>query len=89
MTKYIGLGDVARDEVTGFVGMVVAETKWMNGCVRLSLQPQKLDKDGKPLDTQSFDIEQLVLVKATKKPEHKPAGGPMPSPARRRDPGRR
>jgi len=81
--KPIHLGDVARDEVTGFEGVVIAETKWLNGCLRLTLQPQKLDKQGKPYETQTFDIEQLKLIKAKNKPAHRPVGGPMPDPVRR------
>jgi hypothetical protein len=57
------LGDLAKDIVTGFTGIVVARTEWLNRCVRLTLQPQKLQKDGKTPDTQTFDEEQIKVVK--------------------------
>lgn len=31
----IEVGDVACDMVTGFFGIVVARTEWLNGCARL------------------------------------------------------
>lgn len=57
------LGDLAKDSVTGFKGVVVACCEWLHGCARLTLQPQELDKDGKPRETQTFDSLQLVVVK--------------------------
>ena len=47
MTKQvIELGDEAQDAVTGFKGIVVAETRWLYGCNRFTLQPA-VGKDGK------------------------------------------
>lgn len=78
----IALGDTARDVVTGFEGVVVAITTWLNGCVRLALQPRAL-KDGKPIESQSFDVEQLELVeKCDAVMPTKKTGGPMPEPQR-------
>lgn len=76
------LGDRARDRVTGYTGIVVAETKWLNGCVRLSIQPEELDKDGKVRDSTTFDIEQLDIVAARAEPVKEQRGGPMPDPIR-------
>lgn len=44
----IQLGDIARDTVTGYQGTVIARTEWLNGCWRLTLQSNTLDKEGKP-----------------------------------------
>jgi len=77
----IKLGDKVKDRVTGLEGIVVARTDWLNGCIRMVVQPQLL-KDGKPVDTSCFDIEELVLVKADAlppKPEERRTNGPMPS----------
>jgi hypothetical protein len=90
-THQIELGDEAKDSITGFSGVVVAITTWLNGCRRIAIQPKKLDKDGKPRDNQTFDVEQVVLVKAAKKPEAallRKVGGPFPSPVRAADPTR-
>lgn len=71
------LGDIARDTITGFQGVVVAITHWLNGCIRITLQHQEL-KDGKPLDCIAFDVEQLELVTPKAKPQGARSGGPMP-----------
>jgi hypothetical protein len=59
----IELGDLARDPITKFEGVVVGITTWMNGCARPILQPQRLQADGSPVLSQSFDLTQLQLVK--------------------------
>ena len=86
-TKTIRLGDLVKDQVTGYTGVVVARTEYLNGCVRLLIQPQKLDKDGKSREPEAYDIEQCVLVKdaVVKRPEKEPTGGPRPAVPARRD----
>jgi hypothetical protein len=59
----IELGDRVRDPVTGFEGIANAVTTWMNGCIRIAIQPEKLDKDGKVPDDRYFDQGQLRVVK--------------------------
>jgi hypothetical protein len=84
----IELGDTAKDVVTGFEGVVVARSEWLNGRVRLSIQPRAL-RDGKPIESQSFDVEQCALVqKCDAKMPTKKAGGPMPEPSGRQEPRR-
>lgn len=63
------LGDIVKDSITPFKGVVVGRTEWLNGCIRYALQSQKLDTNGTPTDFQQFDEAQLVLVeeKKTKK----------------------
>jgi hypothetical protein len=80
--QQIELGDVARDDITGFTGVVVAQTKWIHGCVRWSLQPQEM-KDGKPIDPCSFDEPQLTLVSKKVAKTTGGTGGPRPEPRRR------
>ena len=79
-------GDLVRDSITGFEGIVIGDTTWLNGCRRLMVQCKEL-RDGKPLDSFSFDVEQLVLVtqSASKVSLDRP-GGPRVDPARQRDP---
>jgi hypothetical protein len=79
----ISLGDTAKDSITGLKGVVVAETQWLHGCRRLTLQPTGL-KDGKPMDGITFDEPQLLLVaRATIKAGRRDTGGPRPEPMRR------
>ena len=58
------LGDRVRDIITGFEGIVVAETNWLYGCRRLTVQPEAIDKDGDVVKTGTFDEPQLTLVAA-------------------------
>ena len=90
-SKKIELGDKVKDVVSGFTGIVIAKTEWMNRCVRITVQPQSLTKEGKTRDSEAFDIEQLILIKpqvVKPKPiaaESNRTGGPMPAVTRRAD----
>lgn len=76
----IGLGDRAKDPITGFAGIVTAVTTWLHGCIRITIEPEKLDKEGRPQEGRSFDQTQLVLIK---KGVHKPMVlGVTPAPER-------
>jgi hypothetical protein len=79
--KRIELGDVAKDTITGFTGVVVADTKWLHGCRRLSLQPREM-KDGRPMEGATFDEPQLELVEAKVAAGTSEKGGPRPEPMR-------
>ena len=82
MTK-INLGDKVKDSVTGFAGIVVAKTEWLHGCIRIMVQPDKLQKDGSLADAVQFDEPQLIMVKPKKVPEgSRLTGGPKPYPTR-------
>lgn len=87
MEQVVELGDLVEDKITGFRGIVIARTEWLNKCVRIQVQPEDLSKEGKPVDSVAFDVEQLKIVKKAKvtvdKP--KPTGGPKPAPTQRPD----
>ena len=80
----VQLGDVAKDTITGFTGVVVARTEWLHGCERLTLQPQTLNKDGEPIESKSFDEPQIELVKAKAHKGTSDGGGPRAEPHRGR-----
>ena len=84
------LGDKVRDKVTGFVGIAVSRTEWLNKCIRYGVAPPKVNKDGKIDDAQHFDEEQLELVKASVivVVKDRYTGGPKPAPLRAADPTR-
>jgi len=89
MRRKIMLGDKVKDKITGFSGIAVAYTEWLHGCARITIEPDRLDKDGKELEVASFDEERVVLVEdepAYTPEEIKPEapGGPRPSPTRGR-----
>lgn len=80
----IQLGDVAKDSISGFSGVVVAITEWLHGCRRMTLHPQALSKEGLPIEQRTFDEPQLVLVKAKAHKGTSNTGGPRPEPERGR-----
>lgn len=85
----VKLGDKARDRVTGFEGICVARTEWLNGCWRLTLQSDKLDKDNKPQPSETFDAPQLELVTAAVVPTgSRDTGGPADTPTQHPGPQR-
>ena len=73
----ISLGQEARDRVTGFKGIAVARTEWLNGCARVTLQP-KMGKDGKHPDAVTFDEPQLELIGKGVRIGPRDTGGPLP-----------
>ena len=75
MATKIKLGDLAKDKITGFTGVVICVSNFLNGCTRCAIQPKELEK-GIPIEEHYFDIEQLVKVKESTKAEAKPKGGP-------------
>lgn len=93
----IELGSRVKDKVTGFEGIAIGETRWLHGCLRYTVQPEGVDKDGNQKPTAAFDEPQLIVLagpKKTKVHATPPAlaartGGPRPEPARRKDAMRR
>jgi len=82
----IKLGSLVRDIYTGFQGVAVAKTEWLYGCSRICIEPQDLDKDGKPVDQQWFDEQRIEVIKA-KAPKvsgdsKAKTGGPQRDPVR-------
>ena len=86
----IQLGDLARDKVTGFTGVVECISEWLNSCRRITIRPTTL-KDGEPLGNHTFDGPQVEVVEAGyfDKPKIKKGektGGPEIKPSMRADP---
>ena len=78
------LGDKVKDKVTGYGGIVIAQTRWLYGCTRYTIQAQEL-KDGKPVEAISCDEAALDVVEPVpvKDPVRK-SGGPTREPSRGR-----
>ncbi len=60
----IKLGDIAKDTITGFQGVVTARTRYLSNVDRLTLHPPAI-KDGRPIESRSFDETQLERVGAS------------------------
>ena len=84
----VELGDKVRDKVTGFEGIAVAKTEWLNGCIRVTLQPP-ISKDGKIPESGTFDEPQLEVIEAGKvNTGSRETGGPAPNPKQHNSPTR-
>ncbi len=57
----IELGDLAKDVITGFTGIVKYHSQYMHNCDAFGLQPQEL-KDSAPVKLDQFDAPNTVLV---------------------------
>jgi hypothetical protein len=68
------LGEMVKDKVTGFTGMVMARTEYLNGCVQVLVQPKGCDKEGKPKESVWMDEQRFTAHSNAK------AGGPQPTP---------
>jgi hypothetical protein len=84
----VRLGDRVEDMVTGFSGIAVAKSEYLNGCVRYGVQGPL--HDGVPTEWQWFDDSQLhVLVEAAVQLslplKGEAPGGPRPNPVRNSD----
>lgn len=84
----IELGDRVKDPISGFEGIAHAQTTWLNGCIRIAVQPEKLDKDGKVPEDRYFDQSQLrVLKKRVQIPVQLTVSEVKPEPVKRRSNG--
>ncbi len=79
------VGAVVKDTVTGFTGVVMCKSEWLNGCNRLALQATKL-KDGRPTDLVHIDVAQCQLVSQPKTKHQPQLGGPTITPQRQANP---
>lgn len=73
MVRKIKCGDEVRCKITGFTGIVVATTTFINGCIQHSVLPQKLGKDGEYPEEMQIDQETLEIVKRPRKKVVKPS----------------
>jgi len=77
------LGELVKDRVTGFSGVVVCQSTYLTGCLRYSIQSQKLEK-GVPTDWVQLDEDQLVSLKKNIDLKVKTPAGPPRFEAERR-----
>ena len=65
-----------RDVITGFTGTGTGYAVYSTGCSQVCLTP-KVDKDGKVMESEWFDIERIEHVTASEvKIVASPGGGP-------------
>lgn len=74
------LGEIVKDKITGFEGVVMGRTQYFTDCNHYGLLSPKLSSDLKPTDWQWFDERRLERTK--KKPiilKGQPTSGPFPN----------
>lgn len=59
----IELGWKVKDSITGMTGIATARAVFLFGCSRILVEPDKVGKDGKLLDTVWFDEQRIIVVK--------------------------
>lgn len=60
----IRLGYKVRDRITGYEGIAISRHDYVYGCVRFTIQSDRLGSDGKVVDTITVDEPQLEVVNA-------------------------
>lgn len=63
----INLGDIVRCKITGYKGVAIARTEWLNNCPAFTVQPRET-KDGKPVEAKAFDELGLEFVEKSDVP---------------------
>jgi len=58
----INLGDKVKCKITGFIGIAVAKTEYINGCIQYIVAP-KVSKDNKFPEEISIDENSLEVIK--------------------------
>ena len=92
----INLGDLVRDRISGMEGIVVCVSVWLNGCLRITIQPKETN-DGVCAENRTFDIEQMTVLEAgalcvrpkvAEAPQSAGVGGPAIEPVQHEAPQR-
>lgn len=78
---YFDLGVKAKDMLTGFEGIIVAQTIWLGNSITYTIEPITLDKDGQPRTAYAFESSRIQLIAVQAVPVSKNAvndrpGGP-------------
>jgi len=77
MNEQIRLGDKVRCKHTGFTGIAVCKSEFINGCIQWGVLP-KGDKKNKMPEEMGIDEQSLEIIKPKiKKIRKKESGGPM------------
>ena len=71
----IKLGDKVRCKITGFTGIVIARTEFINGCIQFNVLP-KGEKNNKMPEDMQIDQQSLEVIPKKKiKIERERTGG--------------
>jgi hypothetical protein len=75
------LGQIVKDQVSGFSGVITARVQYITGCNQYLVRPQGLDDKGKIQEGHYFDEDTLIILpkKSLRLKIHNP-GGPQETP---------
>ncbi len=63
MTRFsFNLGDKARDNITGYSGIVTARAEYLTGCRQYLIQSQSISSDGELLNSYWYDEDRMEDV---------------------------
>jgi hypothetical protein len=57
------IGAEAKDKITGFKGIIAGIAVHLSGDIHVALEPEKLDKDGSPVEIQFFNDTRVEVIK--------------------------
>ena len=73
--EFVKLGQVVRDRVSGYTGIVNGITDFLYGCRRIQVRGTGL-KDGLPIKAEYFDEPELEVIANNLGELARPTGGP-------------
>jgi hypothetical protein len=76
--KRLTIGEKATDTISGYKGIITCRASFLNGCHRVGISANALDKDGKVKETPFFDEPQVESFTAPAPKERQTStGGPV------------
>lgn len=73
----IKLGSKVKCKITGFIGVAVAKTEYLNGCIQYEVAP-KVKKNNEIVESVAIDSQSLEVIGSKKKKiEKEDIGGSM------------
>ncbi len=56
------MGDKAKDQITGFEGVITGKAEYISGCSQVLLAPA-VNKDGEFREGQWFDLQRIEVIR--------------------------
>lgn len=60
------LGDLCKDCISGYIGIVTAKSEYLFSSPTCLLQAEGLNHDGEPYKSQLFDEDSIIVVESQK-----------------------
>lgn len=73
------LGQIVKEKITGFTGVIMARTEHITGCTQYGILPRTTDKDGQIPSWTWLDEDRLEATGKIVEIQKQNNGGPAPS----------